>query len=260
MQWSKSKTYIITALLITNLILLFSIYSDKQSKIDIFSEKNLKNLEQLLKNKNIKSEVKLNTNTKKASAIEIKYANLKDEKLKNVYQKYKNSIKLIDDLYIEVQFQNKLKFNDIDEFVNFSKNFIKECFGEENYKIKYAVKKEEEMVISYEEWYDSMFVEQGYLNFRYNLNNSVNLSIFKIKDIKKLGKEFDIISNAQAVAKLIPQIEKDEIIKDVQLGYYIKKEPNREDDDKMARLVKLIPFWRIRLKNDNYIYTEAIKN
>ena len=259
MDWSKSKTYIIIAFLITNLILLLSIYSSKNHFNNEFNEKSLKNLEKLLEERNVKSKVKLSTQTYKLPAIELKYATLADKRLRKLYKNYKDSIKVIDDLYIEIHIQDIRKMKNIQEFEEFTKKFIKENLNENEYKLKNKTIEDDEIVIVYEEWYQNMYIEQGYLNFRYDLKNTVDISLLKTKDITKVGKEIQLMSNAQAISKLIPQINKNETIQEIQLSYYITKDTKEVDSEKLTSLVRLIPFWRVKMDDETFLRTPAIK-
>lgn len=259
MEWSKSKTYIIIAFLITNFILLLSIYSTKNHFDNEFNEKSLKNLEKLLEERNVKSKEKLSIQTYKLPAIELKYATLTDKSLSKLYKNYKDSIKVIDDLYIEIHIQDIQKIKNIEEFEEFTKKFIRENLNENEYRLKNKEVEDDEIVIVYEEWYQNMYIEQGYLNFRYDLKNSVDISLLKTKDITKVGKEIEIMSNAQAISKLIPQIDKNETIEEIQLSYYVTKDTKEADSEKLASLVRLIPFWRVKLNDETFLRTPAIR-
>ena len=254
MEWSKTKTYLIIALLITNIILIFSIYSDRKNSYDNFGKKNLKNLEKFLSDRNIKSNVKLNTDTSKLSSIELKYAKLGDEELANIKEKYEDKINIIDDIYIRLRLNTAYMTDD--DLLKFSKKFIEDNFQKNSYRLKTHYSYDSVTVLEYEELYEGMFIEHGYVRFSYKSKDSIDISIVKLRDIHKVKKAIDIISNAEAVSKILSQISKDEIITDIKLGYY-----GIEDlENSGTRKIRLIPFWRIKMNNKRFLYTEAIKN
>jgi len=69
MQWGKSKTYIIIAFIVVNIVLLMSIFKEKTQYNYDFTKKNLNNLKTLLESKNIRYDMKLDTNTSLSESL-----------------------------------------------------------------------------------------------------------------------------------------------------------------------------------------------
>lgn len=111
-------------------------------------------------------------------------------------------------------------------------------------------------MLYYEELYDNMFIEQGYIKFIFSGDGDVDISIVKTKNINKVGKPIEIISNAEAISKVISQMKVGDEIQDIEIGY--SRPQDWQDID--TRQIRLIPFWRIKLKDGNFLYTEAVKN
>ena len=87
MQWGKSKTYIIIAFIVVNIVLLMSIFKEKTQYNYDFTKKNLNNLKTLLESKNIRYDMKLDTNTSAVHPISILYARPKDKIYKKINDK-----------------------------------------------------------------------------------------------------------------------------------------------------------------------------
>ena len=140
MEWSKSKTYLIIAFVITNVILLVSIYFNNYYINDNFDKKSLINLSKLLSSKNITYNVSLNIQTRKMSPIELQYSTIKDKNTKKLTSKYINVLKIIDDVYIELNLKSDISSNDYDRMLEYFRKFIKENFDEKKYKLKETYK------------------------------------------------------------------------------------------------------------------------
>ena len=130
MEWSKSKTYLIIAFVITNIVLLISIYFNKYYVNDNFDKKSLINLSKLLSSKNITYDVSLNIQTRKMSPIELQYSTIKDKNTKKLTSKYINMLKIIDDVYIELNLKSDISSNDYESMMEYCEKFIKENFYE----------------------------------------------------------------------------------------------------------------------------------
>ncbi|MGP1411573.1 MAG: hypothetical protein ACTTKD_07040 [Peptoanaerobacter stomatis] len=256
MEWSKSKTYLIIAFVITNVILLVSIYFNNYYINDNFDKKSLINLSKLLSNKNITYNVSLNIQTRKMSPIELQYSTIKDKNTKKLTSKYINVLKIIDDVYIELNLKSDISSNDYDRMFEYCRKFIKENFDEKKYKLKETYKEDKTAMFCYEELYDNMFIEQGYIKFIFSGDSDVDISIVKTKNINKVGKPIDTISNSEAVSKVISQMKPGDEIENIEIGY--SRPQGWQDID--TRQIRLIPFWRIELKDGNFLYTEAVKN
>lgn len=257
MQWGKSKTYIIIAFIVVNLVLLMSIFKEKTQYKYEFSKKNLNNLKTLLESKNIRYDMKLDTNTSTVHPISILYARPKDKIYKKINDKYSDKINVIDDVYVDLNINKKI--SNKDELSDFAENFVKENFNKKKYILKESLEQGENIMITYEEQYKGVRIEQGYIKFIYSPDNNINVSILKIKEIDEMDAAMNVMSNSQALSKMLPQLKKGDKIISMDKCYNFIEEDNINNTDK-REAIRLLPFYRAKLQNGNFIYVGAVKN
>ena len=257
MQWGKSKTYIIIAFIVVNLVLLMSIFKEKTQYKYEFSKKNLNNLKTLLESKNIRYDMKLDTNTSHVHPISILYARPKDKIYKKINDKYSDKINVIDDVYVDLNINKKI--SNKDELSDFAENFVKENFNKKKYILKESLEQGENIMITYEEQYKGVRIEQGYIKFIYSPDNNINVSILKIKEIDEMDAAMNVISNSQALSKMLPQLKKGDKIISMDRCYNFIEEDSVSNTDK-REAIRLLPFYRAKLQNGNFIYVGAVKN
>ena len=112
-------------------------------------------------------------------------------------------------------------------------------------------------MVTYEEQYKGIRIEQGYIKFIYTLDNNINISILKIKKIDEIDTAMNVISNSQALSKMIPQLKKGDSIISMDKCYNFIEEDNVSNTDK-KEAIRLLPFYRARLKNGNFVYVGAV--
>lgn len=257
MQWAKSKTYIIIAFIVVNIVLLISIFNEKTKYNYDFSKKNLNNLKTLLEAKNIRYDIKLVTHTSSIHPISILYAKPSDKIFKKIYAKYSDSINVIDDVFIELTINKKI--SNEKELSTFAEKFIKGNFNEKKYILKESIQQGENLMITYEEQYKDIRIEQGYIKFIYTTDGNINISILKIKRIDEIDAAMDVISNAQALSKMLPQLKQGDSIVSMDKCYNFISEDNTSNTDKLEA-IKLLPYYRAKLQNGNFIYVGAVNN
>ena len=257
MQWGKSKTYIIIAFIVVNLVLLMSIFKEKTQYNYEFSKKNLNNLKTLLETKNIRYEMKLDTHISAVHPISIFYARPNDKIYRKIYEKYSDNINIIDDVYLNLNINKKISSKD--ELSNFAEKFVKDNFDEKRYILKEIIEQGENLMVTYEEQYKGVRIEQGYIKFIYTPDGNINISILKIKKIDEIDAAMDVMSNSQALSKMFPQLKKGDKIISMDKCYNFIGEDNVNSTDK-KEAIRLLPFYRARLQNGNFIYVGAVKN
>lgn len=256
MQWKKIKTYLIMALLIVNVVLITSILNQNTQYQKKFTKKNLNNVKTILSEKNINYDFTLNTKISNMHPIIIHYAKPDDEIYKKIMKNYSDSIKIIDNIYVDIQIKKNI--SNYDEFLEFCNKFLEDNFNRKNYKIKENIIENDNMIITYEELYEKIPLEQGYVSAIYT-QGVINISILKIKDVEKIDKTIKTMSNAQAMAKLLPQLRNNSKILSLEKCYYFKAYDEHITKDKLESL-RLLPFYRAKLEKGDFIYTPAMIN
>ena len=256
MQWKKIRTYLIIALFIVNIVLIISILKQNEKYRQNFTKKNLNNIKTILSENNISYDFEINTKTSNMYPIVIHYAKPDDAVYKKIRQNYSNSIKIIDNIYVDLEIKKNI--SNYNEFLEFCNKFIEDNLEQKNYVLKEVVNENNNMMITYEEIYDKIPLEQGFVSAIYS-QGTININILKIKDIQKADKNIKIMSNAQAISKLLPQLHDNTKILSLDRCYYFKEYEERITTEKLESL-RLLPFYRAKLENGEFLYTPAMIN
>ena len=131
MQWKKIRTYLIIALFIVNIVLIISILKQNEKYRQNFTKKNLNNIKTILSEKNISYDFEINTKTSNMYPIVIHYAKPDDAVYKKIRQNYSNSIKIIDNIYVDLEIKKNI--SNYNEFLEFCNKFIEDNLEQKNY-------------------------------------------------------------------------------------------------------------------------------
>ena len=260
MQWTKAKTYLIIALLIANIVLFLSLDQRKIYFNNDISSKNLNNINQILSDMGVKNNLKLSNKKLEISPIEVKFANINSDNETDIFvdlnNKYKNEIKIIDDIYYELILKDAPSgFSNQKEF---ARTFIREIFPGSEYKLKDFSIEQDSNTLVYEEYFKGLYLGQGYVKFLFYEDGDVDISILKAKIISQGDKVAYAISQAQALSLAIPKLKRGDIITGMALGYDMVQNNPYEDDESKTERIRMIPYWRIQINSREFIYVEAI--
>ncbi|MBF1051930.1 MAG: hypothetical protein HXL16_06950, partial [Peptostreptococcaceae bacterium] len=102
-----------------NIVLIISILKQNEKYRQNFTKKNLNNIKTILSEKNISYDFEINTKTSNMYPIVIHYAKPDDAVYKKIRQNYSNSIKIIDNIYVDLEIKKNISnYNEFLEFCN----------------------------------------------------------------------------------------------------------------------------------------------
>lgn len=273
MDWSKAKTILIIAFIITNIFVLYVIMDEKPADEPTVSKEFIANVEQLLKDKGINIDTDIPTDIPHLNSVIVEFETADAQQLNKDYfnnkgiieykqnikeiKKKNESILVINDRLI--MYENKREeevYKDLDEdkAIEISKQFINNGnFNTSDMKLTFIKEENGVFFIEYSKIYDDILVERTFTNLQVD-KRGVKRFERQWLNTKELGKVDIYISTApKALLTLLDMQEGyDKTITDISLCYYF--DPERHEylqEPGKAKQGKAIPAWRIQF-NDGY--------
>ncbi|SHH52181.1 two-component system regulatory protein YycI [Tepidibacter thalassicus] len=244
MDWSKAKTILIVAFIITNILLGYNLYVNvfKCDKKVFFEDKYINYLNDLLKDKNIVINTDLPKQAPKLSALIVKYEDLKDENLN-----------ITEDKKIVYSGKANLKSFTKEAVKFYCEQFLKKYkFDDEKY-LKYIMKKDDYIEVFYCGKYKDYFLEESYMKFVFYPDNQFEFERVWLVPIEEKFQKKRVITSVEAVINSYNKLDKNSSIDEIKLGYYFKL---NEKDIKKTKIGTALPVWRIK-SNNKYYYIQA---
>lgn len=250
MDWSKSKTILIIAFILTNIVLGYNLYINvfRYDSQDIFSNRSISNLNKLLNTKNISINTQIPKETPSLSTLSIKYEDLSKSDLDSIFKG--NGLYKIENKNIIYNGKCDIKAFNIDECTLFTKKFLKKYNFDEDTYLKATVKKEDSIEIIYTGKYKDYFLEESYMKFTFYSNEDFLFERLWIVPIEEKKQKKRVIASVDAIMSAYSQMPKDSVINEIKLGYYF--ESNNMDIEQGD----IGPVWRLKVNNE-YIYIKA---
>lgn len=276
MDWSKAKSILIVAFLITNMLLgVFVVSSDKMEDPTI-SEEFLEEVVKLLGEKEIKLNTNIPTITPSLPPIIVEYESLSSSQMNEYFFKGKGDVILKDQGVTEIVYGDEIiniknskifdyesnstevKYEDLDrekvedialEFVGDKK------FQRENMRLTSISKREDVYIVRFSKFHNNKYVERAYLNIYIDETGVRSVKRLWL-DIKGDGeKEIYINTAPKAILSLLTRPDvKGRVIEDISLCYYFDPEEHSYlEAPTNAKRGKTIPAWRVLLDDGNRI-------
>ncbi len=257
MDWGKVKTYLIIAFTITNIILIYSIFTDKADKNPYFTKESMENLERFLLQKNLSLHTELPKETPKMSILKVEYQSFDKNDLEFKFSGYDSDIEVIGDKKVLLKAKRKLASFDIEHAGSDAKLFVDNYNLGEDFKLKYIAFEGENIVVVYNSVYKGMFLEDSYMKFKYFPDENFEFEMLKIIPVEETKNKKAVMTSMEAVMRAISMMQENEIITEIVLGYnYAKYESLSIDKTKTATA---FPSWRIKTGENKYYYVEALE-
>ncbi|WFD10229.1 two-component system regulatory protein YycI [Tepidibacter hydrothermalis] len=250
MDWSKSKTILIIAFILTNIVLGYNLYINvfRHDTEDIFSDSSINNLNKLLSTKNISINTQIPKDTPSLSTLSIKYEDLNKSDLDSVFKQ--DGVYKIEDKRIIYNGKSDIDELDISECTSFTKKFLNKYNFDDDTYLKSTIKKQDRIEIIYTGKYKNYFLEESYMKFVFYENKDFSFERLWIVPIEEKKQKKRVIPSVEAIMSAYSQMPKDSVINEIKLGYYF--ESNNMDIEQGD----IGPVWRLKVNNE-YIYIKA---
>lgn len=257
MDWSKIKTVLIWAFLITNLLLGYTLYRDMvmDPSREFFSDEYIENLDKLLEKKSIKLDTELMRNGEVMGPISVAYEFYREEQLDKVFSEGDGEYTTVDNK--EIRYKGKMMFNDFNEKeAKINTEIFLEKYGFTKDRYLKSIEKDTDYIrIIYSAKRNEYFLDGCYMEFFITTDGNFTFKSLWFKPIDESFQKERIITSVEALIKAYNKIPSGSRIVEVIPGYYLDTNLN----NKNTTMAKAFPVWRIKLEGDKFIYIQALE-
>ncbi|WP_132996438.1 two-component system regulatory protein YycI [Sporanaerobacter acetigenes] len=276
MDWSKAKTILIIAFIVTNLLLAHVLFDNENIDEPTIKEGFIENAADLLQAKNIKVNCKIPNTQPSLSMMNVEYEKegideinnnffggktigIEQEEEKVEFQINKEKVTLLDGktlIYENSDDREKYAVLDKEKAISIAEDFLKEKgFSMDDMKLSFIKNDNGIYYLEYTKIYEGLYVEKTYTKFEIGKCGIKRFERFWL-NTKEIGENQIYISTApKAILGLLTMEEAyGKTIEDISLCYYF--DPSRHEDindPKKTREGKAIPAWRIQFDDGSKI-------
>lgn len=258
MDWSRAKTYLIIAFIVTNLLLIWSIFSDiiDTQQQNFFSKQSIANLKSLLDQKKIRLDCKLPKTKKKMRILYAEYQTIDEQKYQKIFQSEPSmQINLISGKQLTVKNKQLLRPYDTVQACHAAEAFITKYRLGDEHMLRYTLTDQESIQVIYEPDYRKNFSEGHYLKLSFFKSGGFVLEMIRLKISKDTPFQELTTTSVEAVMQASTEMEPGEVIKAIDLGYqYEEHQTNFEQ----AQFFTAFPSWRIHTDKDKVYHIQAL--
>lgn len=263
MDWNKSNTILIIAFIILNIFLLIATFSDTFTDDTNFvvNEDFKKDVENLLKNKNINIKCEIPKDIYILPVLEIEYdiIQINNELVEKylgkgieaqaevyVYKNDKNeNLEIVDNKKLIYTLRDKVSGEiQNDEFINQEidnflkvKNIDKTKFSETNRFVS-----NDNVYIAFTEKFNDYFIDNSYMRFYVDKNGIYKFEMQRVNSVMEIKDKIRLVPAIEALPRIITYEDiKDKDIREIKMTYFSKEDENWKDIKK----TNLDPTWKV---------------
>lgn len=279
MDWSKAKTILIIAFIITNILLVYVIKVEESSSEPTLTDEFIEDVVELLKDKNIYIDTEIPKEIPHLNVMTVEYENISLEELNENYFDNAGNINFNDDSlgHIEKGEQSILLMNnrriiyenredrelykdlDRDKAIDLAEEFIRKGkFDSSDMKLTFVKEDGGVFYLEYSKVYMDTLVERAFTNLQIDKRGVRRFERLWLKEID-IGETQIYINTAPK--SLLTLLSMEEIygktITDISLCYYF--DPQRHeylDEPGRAKQGNAIPAWRIQFHDGYKVYID----
>lgn len=258
MDWSKAKTYLIIAFTITNILLSWSILTEKRVLYEksFFTKESLSNLESVLQKKDIRLAVNLPKKVPKMGLWKVQYEEIKEENYPYLFEDFRSHIDILSGKQIQLSMNHSLKSFDLEHAKKDAEEFIQNYRLGEDFVLRNINEEPDQIRLIYDLEYDGLFLEGSYMMLVYERSGRFYMERTKLEILEKSTKKKSIKTSVEAILQASAKIPPGETIEAIDLGYYY--EEYGQDSLTTTKTATALPNWRIRTDSGAFYYVSAI--
>lgn len=277
MDWSKAKTIMIIAFIITNLLLVYSIMEREVAADPTLSDEFLEKVIGLLGDSDIELSIDLPTTIPRLSTITVNYETYDENSVNKKFLDDDSKIRYLDDKIIlenknkriilkdkEIFFEDNSKENryenlDKEKALEISRNFLLDKgYGIDDISKGLIREKDGLYSIEYSKVYEDIYVENTYTVFKIDEYGVREFKRLWLEAKDKGDKKIQIGSASKAVLDLVGNKKySGRKIVDISLCYYFDPIMDIMDMEIDSKEGRTVPAWRIEFDNgEKYIVNE----
>ncbi len=280
MDWSKAKTILIIAFVITNLLLAYMLFDNNSIAEPTVSDDFIADVTKLLNTKDIKLNCNIPKDIPSLSTMTVEYEVYDIADINKVFfngtslginqvegivefKKDKEIVKIIDEKKLDYENGNdENKYNDLNEekAIHLAEEFLEyKGFIESDMELTYKSNYKNTYYLEYTKIYNGIYLENTYTKFVIDKRGVKRFERFWLNP-KEVGDNEIYISTAPKA--ILGLLNMDSVygktIDDISLCYYFDPVRHRDvvEDPKKTREGKAIPAWRIQFNDDSIVFLD----
>lgn len=274
MDWSKAKTILIVAFIITNIILVVVLLSNNKQTESTTKQGFVEDVTRLLKNKDIFIDTEISKEIPSLNTLDVEYEMIDISQINNNFFKGNGVMEAKSESTVEISKNNEyisitnkkiLSYENrtqLDKYKNLTKQkaedialeFLKDRkYDISDMKLSYIKEENDNYNLEFSKLYNERYLETAYVNIMVDSRGVKNLDRIWL-NIRSEGENPIYINTApKAILSLLSMEESyGRTISDISLCYYFDPEKHEYiKDPKNARKGRTIPAWRV-LFDDGY--------
>lgn len=279
MDWSKAKTILIMAFIITNILLAYVLVGEKAIDEPTLSEDFIEDVTRLLKDKDIHLATEIPTDMPYLNTMNVSYEKIETDDLNRLFLGNKGILVKDGDAYSQIVrgkesvviinnklilYENKKDNNifekmDKEQAIQIAEEFLREKkIDKSDMELTFVKEENGVFYIEYSKLYDGVFVERAYTNFQIDRRGVKRFErVWLVTE--DLGEAQIYISTAPKAVLALLDMEDvyGKTIKDISLCYYF--DPQKHDyleEPGEAKQGKAIPAWRIQFQDGYKVFID----
>lgn len=280
MDWSKAKTILIIAFVVTNLLLGYILFENNTTPEPTVSDDFIADVINLLKSKDIELNCNIPKDLPSLSMMTVEYevndvadinkkffngTSLGINQVEGIveFKKDKEIVKIIDEKKLAYENDNdENKYPDLNEekAIHIAEGFLEDKgFIEADMKLTYKSKYKNTYYLEYTKIYNGIFVEKTYSKFVIDKRGVKSFERLWLNPKEVGDNEINISTAPKSILALLNMDSVyGKAIDDISLCYYFDpiKHSDVVGDLKKTREGKAIPAWRIQFDDDSLVFLD----
>lgn len=278
-DWSKAKTILIVAFLITNILLAYVLIEDKNIEEPTLKEDFIQDVVKLLEDKNISIEGTIPTDIPYLNTMIVKYEKINLEELNRRFLGGRGSIFSDEEGLGEIRYgerniiliNNKLiiyenraerelyKELNKNDAIGIAEEFMKERqFDTSDMRLTFLKEENGVYYLEYSKVYEGYFVERAFTTFQIDKRGVKRFERLWLKEGELGENEINISTAPKAILGLLDMQEVyGKTITDISLCYYFDPEKHSYLEELgEAKQGKAVPAWRIQFSDGHKVFID----
>ncbi|WP_422485718.1 two-component system regulatory protein YycI [Gudongella sp. DL1XJH-153] len=272
MDWSKAKTILIVALIVTNIFLAYFLFGEQTPGNATFDSEFLEETEKLLGRNGIKLEASVPMKTEQLYNLIVEYEKMEPTLLSERYFISETDIDRTEGAFVEIESEdesitiinNKLliyensaqstenDINNLDHAIELALGFLMERgYETDDMKLSYWRETENGFYLDFTKVFEDSYIELSYTVFRIENGQVARMerTWLNTKDIEQT--DYRIVPAPKAILELLSMEDaSNKTITEISLCYYF--DPEKQDyldDYQQAMEGKAVPAWRVQFQD-----------
>ena len=276
MDWSKAKTILIIAFIVTNIVLGYALFNSQRIDEPTLKEDFITDVAKLLKEKDITLNTAIPKEIPSLGIMTVVYeqrtpGDLNKSFFNNtaegvtvnegvvLFEKGKEKLIVTDGkniLYLNDDEEEKYPSLDKEEAIYISKKFLEEKgFSKDDMKLTFQKESNGVFFLEYSKVYNGIYIEKSYTNFQIDKRGVKRFERLWLNE-EKLSENKIYISTAPKAILTLLTMENiyGKTIDDISLCYYFDPVKHKEvDEPEKTKQGKAVPAWRIQFSDGNEV-------